>query len=87
MSVSRLLMCCQYQNDIYRGNCKSVKETKHITLPICCVLQVMTWLRFDLGDAEETRHSGHRVDRVALDATHHCLASGCHQPLASCSKG
>lgn len=50
---------------------------------VCCVaLQVVTWLRCDPGDAEETRHCGHRVDRVALDAAHHCLAPEHHHSSA-----
>ena len=39
------------------------------------------------GDAEEKRHSGHCVDRVALDAAHHSLAPKCNSSTAGHPQG
>lgn len=39
------------------------------------------------GDAEEKRYSGHRVDRVTLDAAHHSLAPKCNSSTAGHPQG
>lgn len=49
--------------------------------------QVVTRLRSDPGDAEETRHCRHSVDCVALDTAHHCLAPERHHSTPCYSKG
>lgn len=41
-------------------------------------LQVMPSQITNPGDAEEKRHSCHRVDCVTLDSAHHCLAPKHH---------
>lgn len=39
-----------------------------------CFFQIIQSQTTNYWDAEEKRYSCHRVDRVTLDSTHHCLA-------------
>lgn len=49
--------------------------------------QVMTRHKTNPGDAEEKRHSCHRVDSVTVDSAHHRLAPKCNRSSAHHPQG
>jgi len=53
---------------------KIQNDNTSVSLLFFSSLQVMPSQLTNPGDAEEKRYSCHRVDRVTLDAAHHCLA-------------
>lgn len=61
---------------------RSFSTPTHFTV----FIQVMTRHRINPGDAEEKRHSCHRVNRVTLDSAHHCVAPERHRPPACYQK-